>query len=112
MATSYAGGERKLNGKAVKSTQGDLNNVSVMRKTSILAVDPAHAHRDLSVSAEDDDPAVRAAYRPFILDETTRRHDWISQLELSTVTKMAENDLMRTGQRIRVLVLTGSLRKR
>lgn len=53
-----------------------------------------------------------ARYRPFLLDDRTRSTDWISALELDTVTKMAQQDLLATGQPLRVLVLYGSLRRR
>jgi arsenical resistance protein ArsH len=91
---------------------GDLNNASAMRKTSALPVDPEYAYRNLAILIEDDDPKLRSKYRPFLLDATITKDDWISEVELSTVTKMAEDDLTRTGERIKVLVLTGSLRKR
>ena len=51
-------------------------------------------------------------YKPFLLPERTRATDWISELELDTVAEMARQDLLRTGQPLRVLVLYGSLRKR
>ena len=51
-------------------------------------------------------------YRPFLLDEETRSSDWISALELDTVTEMAQKDLQATNQPLRVLVLYGSLRQR
>ena len=53
-----------------------------------------------------------ARYRPFLLDDSTRSTDWILALELDTVMKMAQQDLLATGQPLRVLVLYGSLRKR
>ncbi|KAL8675916.1 MAG: hypothetical protein Q9186_007504, partial [Xanthomendoza sp. 1 TL-2023] len=83
-----------------------------MRKTSDLPVDQYYAHRSLAIRPEDDDHNIRTKYRPFLLDTATSESDWISQLELSTVTQMAEADLIKTGERIKVLVLTGSLRKR
>ncbi|KAL8683534.1 MAG: hypothetical protein Q9224_006676, partial [Gallowayella concinna] len=83
-----------------------------MRKTCDLPVDQYYAHRSLAIRPEDDDPGIRTTYRPFLLDTATSETDWISQLELSTVTQMAEADLQKTGERIKVLVLTGSLRKR
>ena len=51
-------------------------------------------------------------YEPFLLPERIRATDWISELELDTVAEMAREDLLRTGQPLRVLVLYGSLRKR
>ena len=50
---------------------------------------------------------------PFLLDETVKRNDWISTLELSTVLRMVDWDLAESGgERIKVLVLFGSLRNR
>lgn len=99
---------------------GDLNNVSAMRDTREMPIDPAYAHRSLAIRPEDDDASIRSKYRPFIIDNnndddvgvTDAENDWVDRLELSTVVKMAEEDLERTGERIKVLVLTGSLRKR
>ncbi|KAL9047587.1 MAG: hypothetical protein Q9206_006642 [Seirophora lacunosa] len=100
------------NSTVLSASQGDLNNVSVMRSTRDLPVDYDYAHRSLAVRPEEDDSTLRSMYRPFLLDAATTESDWISQLELSTVTKMAEENLNLTGERIKVLVLTGSLRKR
>lgn len=100
------------NTTVLSASQGDLNNVSVMRSTRDLPVDYDYAHRSLAVRPEEDDSTLRSMYRPFLLDAATTESDWISQLELSTVTKMAEENLNLTGERIKVLVLTGSLRKR
>ncbi|KAB8260189.1 flavo protein-like protein [Aspergillus pseudonomiae] len=72
---------------------------------------PVAASQSLALSASEDDAAIRQKYRPFILDHTTER-DWISDLELTTALKIAENDLKNTNQRLKVLVLYGSLRKR
>lgn len=83
-----------------------------MRETKQLPVDPHYAHHSLAISPEEDDQNLRSKYRPFLFDDALLQNDWISQLELSTVTKMAEDDLKLTGERIKVLVLTGSLRKR
>ena len=83
-----------------------------MRATSIAAADPRYAHRSLAIPAEEDDSAKRKAYRPFILEDEITNNDWVAKLELSTVTQMASEDIERTGERIKVLVLTGSLRKR
>jgi hypothetical protein len=46
------------------------------------------------------------------MDESIMKNDWVSQLELRTVMKMAHDDLLKTGKRLRILVLYGSLRKR
>ena len=94
------------------SSNGDLNNTSAMRTVVLPPVDPSYAGRSLALSEEEDDPAVREKYRPFILDPEITAGDWISRLELSTALKMADADMQTTGERLRVLVLYGSLRKR
>lgn len=91
---------------------GDLNNVSAMRAAEKPIRDPDYAYLTLAISAKSEDPKFRQRYRPFLLDDIIQNSDWISQLELATVTEMAEEDLKKTGQRLRVLVLYGSLRKR
>ena len=79
---------------------------------------PSGVNRSLSqcphlpISEREDDPEIRAKYRPFILDAAMEDTDWISRLELETAISMAEADLARTKTRLRVLVLYGSLRKR
>lgn len=60
----------------------------------------------------EEQPDDNSRYKPFLLPERTRNSDWISELELDTVTEMARQDLHTTGQPLRVLVLYGSLRKR
>lgn len=67
---------------------------------------------NLALSPAEDDPEIRAKYRPFLLDPAVESTDWISQLELGTVIDIASTDLEKTGSRIKVLVLYGSLRKR
>lgn len=91
---------------------GDLNNTSVMRTVANADVDPEYSYRSLAINEEEDDPFIRKTYRPFILNPHITAGDWISKLELSTVIKMAENDIQKTGERLRVLVLYGSLRER
>ena len=67
----------------------------------------------LAISAQDDDAATRAAYRPFLTPELVAGCDWISKLELDAVEDMVAADLAATGgNRIKVLVLFGSLRAR
>ncbi|KAE8351243.1 flavo protein-like protein [Aspergillus coremiiformis] len=71
----------------------------------------ATKHQSLALVESEDDPDIRRRYRPFILrDEVTK--DWVGELELTTALKMAENDLRHTKQRLKVLVLYGSLRER
>ena len=67
--------------------------------------------RSLALRAAEDDAQIRQKYRPFILSEKNGA-DWVDQLELETVLDMAEQDLQKTGKRLKVLVLYGSLRRR
>jgi len=78
-----------------------------------------HIPKTLAISPEDDDPVLRAKYRPFLLREDIASNDWISNLELSTVLQLSHSDLQRTstpetpeGSRLRILLLYGSLRPR
>ena len=66
----------------------------------------------LAISKAEDDPDIRAKYRPFLLDPEVEATDWISQLELETIIAMAEENMAKTESRLKVLVLYGSLRKR
>jgi len=92
---------------------GDLNNTHAIRATVQLAVDPAYAYRSLAIPAQEDDPAIRAAYRPFLLPDEFQADDWIAKLELSTVSKLVESEiLLKKQDRLRILVLYGSLRSR
>lgn len=95
-----------------RSINGDLNNTSVMRFVEPPIRKPAFAFKSLAPSASEDDSTVRMKYRPFLLSEEVMQSDWISKLELATVTEMAYDDLIKTGSRLKVLVLYGSLRKR
>ena len=72
---------------------------------------PVRTFQSLALSESEDDSAIRQKYRPFILSNITEE-DWVSDLELTTALKMAQNDLKDTNQRLKVLVLYGSLRKR
>lgn len=92
---------------------GDLNNAHAGRTATTLAVDPAYSHRSLAILADQDEVDVRANYRPFLTDGNLDTGDWVSQLELSTVTKMVQSQILDQGaDRLRVLVLYGSLRSR
>ncbi|KAK5128084.1 hypothetical protein LTR85_005201 [Meristemomyces frigidus] len=92
---------------------GDLNNTEVLRKTAEFRPDPAYAQRSLAIQESEEDEVVLNKYRPFVQREDITSSDWISQLELSPVLKLAEADLDRSGgDRLKVLVLFGSLRSR
>jgi arsenic resistance protein ArsH len=84
-----------------------VSSVSPTRELRTLAQCP-----QLAISEAEDDPEIRAKYRPFLLDAEVEATDWISQLELETAITMAEENLARTKSRLKVLVLYGSLRKR
>lgn len=92
--------------------QGDLNNTSSLREVKHIAPEAEFSFRSLAITEEDDDPKTRESYRPFILSPHITANDWISKLELSTATRLAEEDFQKTGERLRVLVLYGSLRHR
>lgn len=95
------------------TVNGDLNNTQVLRKTTEILPDPAYARRTLAPASQDDDAAIRAKYRPFLLLDEVAGSDWVAQLELSTALKMAEADISAMGgDRLKVLVLYGSLRAR
>ena len=67
--------------------------------------------RSLALFPSEDSPDIRQKYRPFILDEEPTE-DWVNNLDLATAADMAEHNLQVTNERLRVLVLYGSLRKR
>ncbi len=98
---------------ALDMANGDLNNVTVERARRELEVDPAYHKQSFAIPEYQDDAEIRRKYRPFLLDEETSKSDWISQLELSTVLKMVKDQGLSSGQdRLRVLVLHGSMRNR
>ncbi|RFU32805.1 hypothetical protein B7463_g3580, partial [Scytalidium lignicola] len=84
---------------------GDLNNTTVLRETKPIEVDPEYSFRSFAISEEEDDPEIRDKYRPFILDSLITATDWISKLELGAVAKLAEENIQKTGERLRILVL-------
>ncbi|KAK5069363.1 hypothetical protein LTR51_008613 [Lithohypha guttulata] len=102
----------KMATAATASTNGDLNNTSVMRAVKLPPRDPSFAYTSLAISSDEDDPEIRSKFRPFLLSNDIQLTDWVSRLELATVTKMAHNDIQLTNSRLKVLVLYGSLRKR
>ena len=92
---------------------GDLNNTAAMRPPVHFDADPAYAATSLAITAANDDPEIRAKYRPFLLPDEIASSDWVAKLELSTALKMVEREVVKPGkERIRVLVLFGSLRRR
>jgi arsenical resistance protein ArsH len=92
---------------------GDLNNTAAMRESLRPVAEEAYHFRSLSIPERDDDPAIRKQYRPFILDDAITSSDWTAKLELGTAAQMVESEILAQGRdRLRVLVLYGSLRSR
>ena len=91
---------------------GDLNNIHSARATSKLPADPDYSYRSFAI--EDDNDAVdRHLYRPFLLSESFAANDWVGQLDLSTVLKLVDSEILdKKQERLRILVLYGSLRSR
>lgn len=95
------------------SSTGDLNNTQAARAPIEIKPDLSFVERTFAISASEDIPEVREAYRPFLKNDKVASSDWIAKLELSTAMKMVEEDLKRTGgDRLKVLVLFGSMRCR
>ncbi|KAF2475106.1 arsenate resistance ArsH [Lindgomyces ingoldianus] len=92
---------------------GDLNNTSAMRHTVQFGPDPAYSYRSFAITELEDDAKIRRLYRPFLSDPAVAQNDWVSKLELSTALKMVEQHLSdSSNDRLKVLVLYGSLRRR
>ena len=92
---------------------GDLNNTAAERVRTEIVTDPAYRRTSLAILACEDDASIRKAYRPFLLDEIHSDRDWVAGLELSTILKMIDLQILRSGgERLRVLVLYGSMRER
>ncbi|KAI2707461.1 hypothetical protein CBS147354_9523 [Penicillium roqueforti] len=69
-------------------------------------------HPSLAISKAEDDTDIRLKYRPFILKDDDAAEDWVSTLELTTALEMAAKELQVSHNRLKVLVLYGSLRRR
>ncbi|KAL6912636.1 hypothetical protein FSHL1_010324 [Fusarium sambucinum] len=97
----------KMNG------HGDLNNSHAGRVAVEFAVDPSVKNKTLTIDRDQDDAAVRQQYRPFLFDGDMAADDWVAELELSTALKMVQSEIMdKNLDRLRILVLYGSLRSR
>lgn len=106
-------GQRQPQYNISEVAQGDLNNTASMRKVDKIIANPELAHLSLAIPVnEEHDTDTRAKYRPFLLEDAVAAGDWVARLELATATEMAQNDIAFTGQRLRILVLYGSLRNR
>jgi len=92
---------------------GDLNNTSAARTHLHFDPDPTYRWHSIAISENDDDLEVRRRYRPFLLDPKIAQKDWVASLELSTAFKVVEQGLCASSNdRLKVLVLYGSLRQR
>ncbi|KAH7254712.1 hypothetical protein FSOLCH5_011292 [Fusarium solani] len=92
---------------------GDLNNSHAGRAAIRLAADPAYSYQSLAIGSDEDDVGIREQYRPFLFNGSPSTDDWISELELSTAIKMVQSEILDRGlDRLRILVLYGSLRSR
>lgn len=69
------------------------------------------SYRTLALRPSEDSPDIRQKYRPFILSDNATE-DWVNNLDLTTAVDMAELNLRVTNERLKVLVLYGSLRRR
>ncbi|KAL1998557.1 hypothetical protein VTN02DRAFT_5964 [Thermoascus thermophilus] len=94
----------------VKQAMSTLTQVNGMTTTTTTSHAPSY-YRSLSIPDAEDDPEIRNKYRPFLLDEESP-DDWVNGLELDTVLDMVEKHLRSGGERLKVLVLYGSLRRR
>lgn len=98
---------------AVLDSQGDLNNANAARPAAEITVEPDYSYRSFALEAHEDDGKIRNQYRPFLLSDRLAADDWVAQLELSTVLKMVQSELFdQKLDRLRILVLYGSLRRR
>ncbi|KNG52557.1 arsenic resistance protein [Stemphylium lycopersici] len=92
---------------------GDLNNTLAERARAEIAIDPSYQGRSLAIPPSEDDADTRKNYRPFILEGEHEKEDWVAQLELSTALKMVETQVLQRGEeRLKVVVLHGSMRQR
>jgi arsenic resistance protein ArsH len=112
--SSIALSARQLSSRRMASvTNGDLNNTAAERVRADLTIDPAYRSLSFAIPSAQDEPSVRDAYRPFLLSHEETDQDWVAQLELSTVLKMVDLQVLQSGDdRLKVLVLHGSMRKR
>lgn len=98
---------------AKPSVNGHLSSIEALRHTTKQPLDLVPARRTLAVPESEDDRTTRATYRPFLHSVDVASCDWIAKLELTAALKMAEADLERSGgERLKVMVLFGSLRSR
>lgn len=115
-ALQFSMWRQSTNGYADAATNGDLNVDHSKPEVSTISFKNSKPEsttdcRTLAIPQSEDNPEVRRRYRPFILDEEAG-NDWVNALGLDAVMDMADRDLLETKQRLKMLVLYGSLRRR
>lgn len=104
---------QRLHSTELINGHGDLNNTHAGRPKVDFTPDAAHNGLSLAIPEQDDDAGVRDRYRPFLLAEPFSGQDWVAGLELSTALRMVKKEIIDGNQdRLRILVLFGSLRSR
>jgi hypothetical protein len=97
----------------IMSGHGDLSNSYASRAAVELSVDPTYSYQSFAIQANEDDVEIRDRYRPFLLPNPLAADDWVAKLELSTGLKMVQTEILdKKLDRLRILVLYGSLRTR
>ncbi|KAK4641650.1 hypothetical protein QC761_512560 [Podospora bellae-mahoneyi] len=92
---------------------GDLNNTEAMREHVKPAHDSTYEFKSFAIRPCDEDQDIRKRYRPFLLSDEISESDWVSKLELATAAKMVDTELLvQNKDRLKILVLYGSLRAR
>lgn len=66
----------------------------------------------LAIPESPEELELKEKYRPFLNGPEIDSSDWVSQLELDPVFNLAKENQERTGERLKILVLYGSLRSR
>jgi arsenic resistance protein ArsH len=91
---------------------GDLNNTGAARDQVHIPIDESYTHRSFAIPSTEDDAALRQEFRPFLLDAVANS-DWVAKLELNSALQLVNTEIISKGQeRLKVLVLYGSLRER
>ncbi|KAL2833806.1 hypothetical protein BDW59DRAFT_156605 [Aspergillus cavernicola] len=68
-------------------------------------------HQSLAIPESENSTNIRQKYHPFILEDDMAK-DWVSILELTTTMDMAAQELQKSNNRLKVLVLYSSLHQR
>ncbi len=97
---------------AAPRSQSGLNHTSAARPFVTMKAGADSGLRSLAIRECDDEPGIREKYRPFLLGKEDDKADWVDDLELDTVIELAAENMQKTGERLKVLVLYGSLRQR